>query len=47
VKVLPLERIISSKQAAGRDKDLAVLPMLRNLLASAKIQRKSRKSRGK
>ena len=28
VKVLPLERIIASKQAAGRDKDRVILPVL-------------------
>src|SRR5438876_2553839 len=29
VKVLPLQRVIASKQAATREKDLAVLPILR------------------
>lgn len=33
VRVLPLERIIRSKEAAGRDKDLAILPILRDVLA--------------
>jgi hypothetical protein len=28
VRVLPLARVIASKRAAGRDKDLAVLPVL-------------------
>jgi hypothetical protein len=28
VRVLPLSRVIASKRAAGRDKDLAVLPIL-------------------
>src|SRR5438128_2561700 len=28
VRVLPLERVIASKRAAGREKDLAVLPIL-------------------
>ena len=36
VRVLPLERIIRSKEAAGRDKDLAVLPLLRDIAASRK-----------
>lgn len=36
VRVLPLERIIRSKEAAGRDKDLAVLPILRDIAASRK-----------
>jgi hypothetical protein len=34
--VLPLERIIHSKRAAGRRKDLAVLPALEAALAAAK-----------
>ena len=33
VRVLPLERIIASKRAAGRPKDLAVLPALEATLA--------------
>ena len=36
IKLLPLERIIRSKEAAGRDKDLAMLPLLRNIAASRK-----------
>lgn len=36
VRVLPLERIIRSKEAAGRDKDHAVLPILRDIVASRK-----------
>ena len=36
VRVLPLQRVIRSKEAAGRDKDLAVLPMLRDIAASRK-----------
>lgn len=32
VKVLPLSRVIASKEASGRDKDLAVLPLLRKVL---------------
>lgn len=35
-KVLPLERIIISKEAAGREKDRAALPMLRAALAAMK-----------
>ena len=35
-KVLPLDRIIRSKEAAGRDKDLAVLPLLRDIAAGRK-----------
>ncbi len=36
IKVLSLERIIRSKEAAGRDKDIAMLPLLRNIAASRK-----------
>lgn len=36
IKALSLERIIRSKEAAGRDKDLAVLPLLRDIAASKK-----------
>jgi hypothetical protein len=32
VRVLPLRRVIASKKAAGRDKDLAVLPILKRTL---------------
>lgn len=32
IKLLPLDRIIASKQAADRDKDRAVLPILRTTL---------------
>jgi hypothetical protein len=32
VKVLPLRRVIASKEAAGREKDLAVLPILKRTL---------------
>ncbi|MEA3211529.1 MAG: hypothetical protein QOE70_4586 [Chthoniobacter sp.] len=36
VKVLPLARLILSKEAAGRPKDLAQLPVLRDYLAGTK-----------
>ena len=36
IKVLPLERIIRSKEAADRDKDRAVLPLLRDIAAGRK-----------
>lgn len=36
VRVLPLDRIIRSKEAAGRAKDLAMLPLLRDIAASRK-----------
>jgi predicted nucleotidyltransferase len=34
VKVLPLERILASKRAAGRPKDKAAIPMLKNAIKS-------------
>lgn len=37
VKVLALERIIRSKEFVGRDKDLAHLPLLKNILAARKL----------
>ena len=37
VKVLPLERIIRSKEFVGRPKDLAALPTMRDTLASIKL----------
>ena len=40
LKVLPLERIIVSKRAAGRRKDKAVLPMLQDVLKTLKGQKK-------
>jgi hypothetical protein len=36
VRVLPLRRVIASKRAAGRDKDLAVLPVLERTLRLAR-----------
>lgn len=36
VRVLPLQRVIASKRAAGRDKDLATLPILERTLRLAK-----------
>lgn len=40
VKVLPLRRVIASKRAAGRDKDLAVLPILERTLRITKRLKK-------
>jgi hypothetical protein len=34
VKVLPLERVLASKRAAGREKDFAQIPMLEAALAA-------------
>ena len=36
VRVLPLERVIASKRAAGREKDLATLPVLERTLRLSK-----------
>lgn len=39
IRVLPLRRVIASKRASGRDKDLAVLPILeRTLRLSRRLQ---------
>jgi hypothetical protein len=39
VRILPLPRVIASKRAAGRDKDLAVLPILtRTLRLAARLK---------
>ena len=46
VRVLPLHRVIASKRAAGRDKDLAVLPVLERTLRLARRLKPQRK-RGK
>lgn len=51
VRVLPLVRVIASKRAASRDKDLAVLPVLERTLRLAKRlkvrPRSSKPPRGK
>jgi hypothetical protein len=36
VRILPLRRVIASKRAAGRDKDLAALPVLERTLRLAR-----------
>jgi hypothetical protein len=36
VRILPLQRVIASKRAAGRDKDKAVLPILQRTLRLSK-----------
>jgi hypothetical protein len=40
--VLPLARIIASKKAAGRAKDLAMLPALEDALRALEARRRSR-----
>ena len=48
VRVLPLERVIASKRAASRDKDLAVLPILERTLRLAKhLKRVSPRSKAR
>ncbi len=43
VKVLPLHRVIASKRAANREKDLAVLPtLLRTLRLAKRLGRRKR-----
>ncbi len=42
IRVLPLERIIRSKEIVGRPKDLAAMPALRDTLAAIKLLRGSR-----
>jgi hypothetical protein len=39
LKLLPLERVVASKRAAGRDKDRAALPSLLAVLSSLKYTR--------
>ncbi len=39
VKVLRLDKVIQSKEFVGRPKDLAQLPVLKDILASQKLQR--------
>lgn len=43
VRILPLERVIMSKRAAGREKDLATLPVLERTLRLSKKLRVTRK----
>ena len=40
LKVLPLERILASKQAANRPKDQRVIPVLQNTLRTLQGRRK-------
>jgi hypothetical protein len=47
VKVLPLARIIQSKEFVGRPKDLAHLPILRDILQVTSAGKTSRKSKTK
>ncbi len=43
LRVLPLERVIASKRAAGRDKDLAALPILERTLRLSRRLKHRRK----
>jgi hypothetical protein len=42
LKVLPLERILASKQAANRPKDRRVIPVLQNTLRTLKMKTRQR-----
>jgi hypothetical protein len=48
LKVLPLERILASKQAANRPKDRRVIPVLQNTLRTMQMQavRKIKRAKG-
>ena len=43
IRVLPLERIYQSKKASARDKDLAHLPLLENVIEAQKRNEETRK----
>jgi hypothetical protein len=43
LKVLPLDRILASKQAANRPKDQRVIPVLQNTLRTLQIKKAPRK----
>ena len=49
LKVLPLERILASEQAANRPKDQRVIPVLQNALRAlqTKVRRKAKKTKSK
>ncbi len=47
VKVLAIERIIASKEAANRDKDRLVLPVLRDAAAAIREEKQRRRTPGK
>jgi hypothetical protein len=44
-RILPLARVIASKRAANREKDIAVLPLLERTLRLSKALKKTRRSR--
>jgi hypothetical protein len=46
LKVLPLARILASKQAANRPKDQRVIPLLQNSLRTLRTKRARRKHNG-
>jgi hypothetical protein len=47
LKVLPLERILASKQAANRPKDQRVIPVLQNTLRTLQLKTRRRKRRAR
>jgi hypothetical protein len=44
VKALPIERVIASKRAANRPKDIAAMPALEATVAAMKAVRRRKKS---
>ena len=46
IRVLPLRRVIASKRASGRDKDLAVLPILERTLRLSRRLKSHHPTRG-
>ena len=46
VRILPLKRVIASKRAANRDKDIAVLPILERTLRLARRLKQRTRLRG-
>jgi len=47
IRVLPLDRVIASKRAAGREKDLAALPVLERTLRLSRRLQKQRKPKSR
>jgi hypothetical protein len=47
LKVLPLERILASKQAANRPKDQRIIPVLQNTLHTLQLKAKRPKAKAK
>lgn len=43
VKILPLERVLKSKKTIRRDKDLAHIPLIENVLKARRVSEEKRK----